>query len=200
MTVFLPFSPFLSHSPQKASKKSLSLSALRERRIFAMAMAFLPAALAGWTKPRTLQQQQEYERSLEAESSLQPEPPPASTRRWDVLMIAVDDLRSELSCSGPKGFDTHPVHTPHLCDLAKDSLMLLRSQARPRAWNHAFPALTSSVHPAHTPQRRQVTMATCGPSRASILTSRHPSTTRVFDTYSCERFPFELVLACVQRG
>ena len=94
-----------------------------------MAMAFLPAALAGWTKPRTLQQQQEYERSLEAESSLQPEPPPASTRRWDVLMIAVDDLRSELSCSGPKGFDTHPVHTPHLCDLAKDSLMLLRSQA-----------------------------------------------------------------------
>ena len=43
-------------------------------------------------------------------------------------------------------------------------------------------------------------MATCGPSRASILTSRHPSTTRVFDTYSCERFPFELVVACVQRG
>ena len=29
-------------------------------------------------------------------------------------------------------------------------------------------------------------MATCGPSRASILTSRHPSTTRIFDTYSCE--------------
>ena len=151
-----------------------------------MAMAFLPAALAGWTKPRTLQQQQEYERSLEAESSLQPEPPPASTRRWDVLMIAVDDLRSELSCSGPKGFDTHPVHTP-------------RSQAS-RVHGITPSRLTSLVHPAHTPQRRQVTMATCGPSRASILTSRHPSTTRVFDTYSCERFPFELALACVQRG
>ena len=164
-----------------------------------MAMSLLPAALAGWTKPRTLQQQQEYERSLEAESSLQPEPPPASTRRWDVLMIAVDDLRSELSCSGPKGFDTHPVHTPHLCDLAKDSLMLLRSQAS-RVHGITPSRLTSLVHPAHTPQRRQVTMATCGPSRASILTSRHPSTTRVFDTYSCERFPFELVLACVQRG
>ena len=38
-------------------------------------------------------------------------------------------------------------------------------------------------------------MATCGPSRASILTSRHPSTTRVFDTYSCERFPFEPLAA-----
>ena len=112
-----------------------------------MAMAFLPAALAGWTKPRTLQQQQEYERSLEAESSLQPEPPPASTRRWDVLMIAVDDLRSELSCSGPKGFDTHPVNTPHLCDLAKDSLMLLRSQA-------------SRVH-GITPSRPHVLSAPC---------------------------------------
>jgi len=98
-------------------------------------MAFLAPAMAAWTKPRTLQQQQQYERSLDAESSLQP--PAASTRRWDVLMIAVDDLRSELSCSGPKGFDTHAIHTPHLCDLAQDSLMLLRSQVRPRTRNHA---------------------------------------------------------------
>ena len=34
-------------------------------------------------------------------------------------------------------------------------------------------------------------MATCSPSRASIFTSRHPPTTRVFDEYSCERFPLE---------
>ena len=98
-------------------------------------MAFLAPAMAAWTKPRTLQQQQQYERSLDAESSLQP--PAASTRRWDVLMIAVDDMRSELSCSGPEGFDTHAIHTPHLCDLAHDSLMLLRSQVRPRTRNHA---------------------------------------------------------------
>ena len=98
-------------------------------------MAFLAPAMAAWTKPRTFQQQQQYERSLDAESSLQP--PVALTRRWDVLMIAMDDLRSELSCSGPKGFDTHAIHTPHLCDLAQDSLMLLRSQVRPRSRNHA---------------------------------------------------------------
>ena len=34
-------------------------------------------------------------------------------------------------------------------------------------------------------------MATCSPSRASIFTSRHPPTTRVFDEYSCKRFPLE---------
>ena len=109
----------------KATKLALS----------AEAMVFLAPAMVAWTKPRTLQQQQQYERSLDGESSF--EPPPASTRRWDVLMIAVDDLRSELSCSGPMGFDTHAIHTPHLCDLAQDSLMLLRSQVSPRSWNHA---------------------------------------------------------------
>ena len=57
-------------------------------------------------------------------------------------MIAVDDLRSELSCSGPKGFDTHAIHTPHLCDLAQDSLMLLRSQVRPRTYGITHHALT----------------------------------------------------------
>ena len=34
-------------------------------------------------------------------------------------------------------------------------------------------------------------MATCAPSRASIFTSRHPSTHRIFDTYSCGRSPLE---------
>ena len=61
----------------------------------------LPAALTGWTKLNSTAAA-EYERSLEAESSLQPEPPPAS-EEVGRLMMAVDDLRSELSCSGPKG-------------------------------------------------------------------------------------------------
>ena len=131
-------------SPRRAEKGKVN-SSLAER-----AMAFLAPAMAAWTKPRTLQQQQQYEDgSLGPESSLQP--PPASKRRWDVLMIAVDDLRSELSCSGPKGFDSHAIHTPHLCDLAQDSLMLLRSQVRPRSWNHA-----SRPH-ALTPPLRQRT-------------------------------------------
>lgn len=80
-------------------------------------------AMAGWTSP---QQQHHHQQTLSAEPSIQP--PPTPTKRWDVLMIAIDDLRSELSCSGPQGFDSHAIHTPHLCDLAKDSLMLLRSQ------------------------------------------------------------------------
>ena len=75
----------------------------------------------------------------------------------DVLMIVVDDLRAQLECSTERGFAKPAMHTPHLCELARKSLMM---------------------------QRSHVAMATCGPSRASILTSRHPSTTRVWDTYS----------------
>ena len=120
---------FLPSGPHKATNPKNFFSLQKS------GMAFLAPAMAAWTKPRTLQQQQQYERNLDAESSLQP--PAALTRRWDVLMIAMDDLRSELSCSGPKGFDSHAIHTPHLCDLAQDSLMLLRSQVRPRSRNHA---------------------------------------------------------------
>jgi hypothetical protein len=118
-------------------------------------MVFLAPAMVAWTKPRTLQQQQQYERSLDGESSF--EPPPASTRRWDVLMIAVDDLRSELSCSGPMGFDTHAIHTPHLCDLAQDSLMLLRSQVSPRSWNHASRPHALTLTPSRPRASRQRT-------------------------------------------
>ena len=81
----------------------------------------------------------------------------AKARGMDVLMIVVDDLRAQLECSTERGFAKPAMHTPHLCELATKSLMM---------------------------QRSHVAMATCGPSRASILTSRHPSTTRVWDTQS----------------
>ena len=81
----------------------------------------------------------------------------SKARGMDVLMIVVDDLRAQLECSTERGFAKPAMHTPHLCELARKSLMM---------------------------QRSHVAMATCGPSRASILTSRHPSTTRVWDTYS----------------
>jgi hypothetical protein len=135
------FRPFLPthvsiESPQKATVL------LRRGATAFMALAFLapPVAMAAWTSP---QQQQHHQRVLGAEPSLQPKPATEAlkqkpeSKQWDVLMIAIDDLRSELSCSGPTGFQSLTVHTPHLCGLAQDSLMLLRSQVRPWQWNHA---------------------------------------------------------------
>ena len=81
----------------------------------------------------------------------------ATARGKDVLMIVIDDLRAQLACSEQRGFAKPAMYTPHLCGLARKSLMM---------------------------QRSHVAMATCGPSRASILTGRHPSTTRVWDTKS----------------
>ena len=100
-----------------------------------MALAFLapPMAMAASARP---QQQQQHQRVLSAEPNLHPklglpkghpEWTPES-KQWDVLMIVIDDLRSELSCSGPTGLQSLSFYTPHLCDLAQDSLMLLRSQ------------------------------------------------------------------------
>jgi len=111
-----------------------------------MALAFLapPMAMAASARP---QQQQQHQRVLSAEPNLHPKlglpkgHPDADwepeSKQWDVLMIVIDDLRSELSCSGPTGLQSLSFHTPHLCDLAQDSLMLLRSQVRPCPWNHA---------------------------------------------------------------
>ena len=111
-----------------------------------MALAFLapPMAMAASARP---QQQQQHQRVLSAEPNLHPKlglpkgHPDADwepeSKQWDVLMIVIDDLRSELSCSGPTGLQSLSFHTPHLCDLAQESLMLLRSQVRPWPWNHA---------------------------------------------------------------
>lgn len=129
-----------------ARKATLSLLGARSERASlaarAMALAFLapPVAMTAWTRP---QKQQHNHRVLGAEPSLQPKPATEALRwkpeskQWDVLMFTIDDLRSELSCSGPTGLQSVTLHTPHLCDLAQDSLMLLRSQVRLWPWHHA---------------------------------------------------------------
>lgn len=76
----------------------------------------------------------------------------------NVLFLSVDDLRPEMNCISHRGFDVPSnMHTPNICALAKDSLVL---------------------------QRAQVGMATCSPSRTTMLTGRRPGTTRVWDLRS----------------
>jgi hypothetical protein len=75
----------------------------------------------------------------------------------DVLMLAVDDLRPQLACFDVPGTVRPPMHTPNICNLAKDSLVL---------------------------QRSQVSMATCSPSRTALLTGRHATSTHVWDLFS----------------
>ena len=81
----------------------------------------------------------------------------SATNRHDVLMIAVDDLRPQLACTDVPGTVRPTMHTPHICELAGDSLVL---------------------------QRSQVAMATCSPSRTALLTGRHATTTHIWDLYS----------------
>jgi len=85
-------------------------------------------------------EQQQQARVLDDQSSMRP--PPAYPRPCDVLMIVVDDLRSQLSCSGPKGVDYAKVHTPHLCGLAEESLTLLRSQVATTTHHILLPSHT----------------------------------------------------------
>lgn len=93
------------------------------------------AIFAASTRP----EQQLEDRVLDDQSSMRP--PPAYPQPWDVLMIVVDDLRSQLACSGPKGVDYYAkVHTPHLCGLAEESLMLLRSQVATTAHHTLMPS------------------------------------------------------------
>ena len=58
--------------------------------------------------------------------------------------------------------DFGKLHTPHICSFAEESLKLTRFH---------------------------VGFAECAPSRASMLTSRQPQTTHVWDLYSCEHQP-----------
>lgn len=83
----------------------------------------------------------------------------ADTARKNVLMIAIDDLRPQLSCVSMPGAvrPKQGMHTPNMCALAAKSLVLERSQ---------------------------VVMATCSPSRTGLLTGRHPSATHVWDLFS----------------
>eukprot|EP01062_Namystynia_karyoxenos_P026724 TRINITY_DN2067_c0_g5_i1.p2 TRINITY_DN2067_c0_g5~~TRINITY_DN2067_c0_g5_i1.p2 ORF type:complete len:542 (+),score=187.98 TRINITY_DN2067_c0_g5_i1:81-1706(+) len=78
----------------------------------------------------------------------------------NVLFLAVDDLRPELSPYGPDpvpGTVTPPLHTPNFERLAKKSLLAKRNYCQ---------------------------VAVCGPTRASLLTGRRPDRTRVYDLYS----------------
>jgi len=73
---------------------------------------------------------------------------------WNVLMIIADDLRPQLDCQDLPGTVRPAMHTPHLCELASQSLHLMQ--------NHA-------------------PMALCSPSRTATLTSRSTGTTHIWD-------------------
>jgi len=75
----------------------------------------------------------------------------------NVLMIVVDDLRPQLECQNLPGTTRPHMHTPHICNLASQSLHLMQ--------NHA-------------------PMAHCSPSRTATLTGRSVGTTRVYDLFT----------------
>lgn len=86
--------------------------------------------------------------------------PPAPRGAKNVLFFAVDDLRPEISVDyfGPVPGTAQPtLHTPNFDKLAKKSLVLVKNY---------------------------VQQAVCSPTRQSLLTSRRPDRTRVYDLYS----------------
>ena len=81
-----------------------------------------------------------------------------------------------------------------MTDAAKNILFLVADDMRPEIGAYLGPDFPSPVHPAiHTPnldqlasrsvllKRAYVQQALCGPSRSSLLTSRRPDTTHVYD-------------------
>jgi len=77
-----------------------------------------------------------------------------NSRTKNVLMIIADDLRPQLECQSLPGTVRPRMHTPHLCNLASQSLHLMQ--------NHA-------------------PMAHCSPSRTATLTGRSVETTHIWD-------------------
>ncbi|KAK2154748.1 hypothetical protein LSH36_258g00008 [Paralvinella palmiformis] len=79
-------------------------------------------------------------------------------RRKNVLFIIVDDLRPQLGAyhdpEHPDYFSKLRMHTPNLDELASRSVVFTRAYAQ---------------------------YSLCGPSRTSLLTSRRPDTTRVYN-------------------
>ena len=75
--------------------------------------------------------------------------------RMNVLFLAVDDLRIQLGNDHVPG--TPNMSTPNLSKLASKSIFF---------------------------KKAQVQQAVCSPTRTSLLTSRYPDTTRVWDLYS----------------
>jgi hypothetical protein len=87
-----------------------------------------------------------------------PAPAPAPSGALNVLFLAVDDLRPEITAfGGIPGTVQPPMHTPNIDALAKKSLVL---------------------------QKNYVQQAVCSPTRASLLTGRRPDRTRTYDLYS----------------
>eukprot|EP00947_MAST-08B_sp_MAST-8B-sp1_P003771 g3771.t1 len=101
-----------------------------------------------------------HTRSLTAVLALAAAAAAARAAPLNVLFLSVDDLRYEIDCIPMPG-TVRPaaigLHTPNICALANESLVLERSQ---------------------------VAMSTCAPSRAAMITGRHAGSTRVWDLYS----------------
>ena len=75
----------------------------------------------------------------------------------NVLFIIVDDLRAQFGADESEdriaSFDKHRMFTPHIDELSKRSLVLTRAYTQ---------------------------YSLCGPSRASLMTSRRPDVTKVY--------------------
>ena len=78
-----------------------------------------------------------------------------AAQRKNILFLAVDDLRVQLGTDHVPG--TPNMSTPNIDSLVAKSLYL---------------------------KKAQVQQAVCSPTRTSLLTSRYPDTTRVWDLYS----------------
>ena len=79
----------------------------------------------------------------------------AAPQKMNVLFLAADDMRIQLGADRVPG--TPDMSTPHLDALIDRSLFLRKAQCQ---------------------------QAVCSPTRTSLLTSRYPDTTRVWDLYS----------------
>jgi len=82
-------------------------------------------------------------------------PSSLAASKLNVLFLAADDMRVQLGADRVPG--TPPMVTPHMDALIDRSLFLRKAQCQ---------------------------QAVCSPTRTSLLTSRYPDTTRVWDLYS----------------
>ena len=80
-----------------------------------------------------------------------------ASKLLNLLFIAVDDLRPQFGADESEdriaSFDKHRMFTPHIDELSKKSLVLTRAYTQ---------------------------YSLCGPSRASLMTSRRPDVTKVY--------------------